>query len=234
MSSTGWPAEPKPPIITVAPSAMSGDRLRGGRRTNATIASARHVLEDDGQALADADADRGDAPALARTPSRLRASVPRMRVPDAPSGWPIAIAPPWALTIAGSMSQALTQASDCAANASLSSTAPTSSQPMPARFSARLAASTGAKPKNCGSLAAAPRPAIRASGSRPSMLAAARAAEQRSRRAVVERRGVAGRHRAVGAEHRLEARPASPAVVSARIDSSRARSTPGTATTWSS
>jgi hypothetical protein len=47
--------------------------------------------------------------------TRLRASVPRMRVPDAPSGWPIAIAPPWALTIAGSMPQALMQASAWAA-----------------------------------------------------------------------------------------------------------------------
>ena len=49
-----------------------------------------------------------------------------MRVPDAPRGWPIAIAPPWALTIAGSMFHARMQATDWAAKASLSSTAATS------------------------------------------------------------------------------------------------------------
>ena len=60
-----------------------------------------------------------------------------MRPPEAPSGWPMAMAPPCLLTIAGSMSQASMQASDWAAKASLSSTAATSSQVMPARASAR-------------------------------------------------------------------------------------------------
>ena len=67
-----------------------------------------------------------------------------MRVPEAPSGWPMAIAPPCRFTIVGSMPQALMQARDCAANASLSSTAPTWSQPMPAFARALFAASTGA------------------------------------------------------------------------------------------
>ena len=40
--------------------------------------------------------------------SRSRcASVPRIRPPEAPSGWPIAIAPPLALTISGSLSPSL-------------------------------------------------------------------------------------------------------------------------------
>ena len=72
------------------------------------------------------------------------ASVPRIRPPEAPSGCPMAIAPPLALTIPGSTFHASTHASDCTANASLSSTADTSAQVMPARASARSAASTGA------------------------------------------------------------------------------------------
>ena len=82
--------------------------------------------------------------------------LPRMRVPDAPSGWPMAIAPPCWFTTDGSMSHARTQASDCAANASFTrrprprSTDPGTQPP--------LAASTGAIPKNRGSLAAAPHP----------------------------------------------------------------------------
>src|SRR5690606_6101229 len=76
---------------------------------------------------------------MAATPHRARRSrstwarVPRTRPPEAPSGWPMAIAPPLTLTIPGSTSQASTQASDCTAKASFSSTAPTSDQPMPAR-----------------------------------------------------------------------------------------------------
>ena len=70
------------------------------------------------------------------------------------------------LTLSGSSSfHSARQASDCAANASLSSTTSTSSQLMPARLSARLAASTGPMPKMSGSTAWSPRPAMRASGS---------------------------------------------------------------------
>ena len=91
-------------------------------------------------------------------------SVPRMRAPDAPSGCPMAIAPPNALTFSGSTGQLFTHASDCAAKASLSSTRSTSSHVMPARFRAMFAASTGPIPKMSGSTACVPRPAIRASG----------------------------------------------------------------------
>ena len=78
----------------------------------------------------------------------------------------MAIAPPNTLTFSGSRSgHSPTQASDCAANASLSSTRSTSSQVMPARCKALFAASTGPIPKMSGSTACTPRPAIRASGS---------------------------------------------------------------------
>src|SRR6185369_16637758 len=48
-------------------------------------------------------------------------SVTRMRAPDAPIGWPMAIAPPFTLTLAGSIASSLLTAQACAANASLSS-----------------------------------------------------------------------------------------------------------------
>src|SRR6478735_3340256 len=87
---------------------------------------------------------------MAATPQRSpeacrdRAKVPRIRVPEAPSGCPMAIAPPCRFTIEWSIPQALMHARDCAAKASLSSTAPTCSQPMPAFSRALFAASTGA------------------------------------------------------------------------------------------
>ncbi len=81
------------------------------------------------QALADADAERREAiTAAARRSARVTVR-PTTRAPEAPSGWPIAIAPPLMLTFAGSRSgQPLRQASDCEAKASFSSTASTSSQ----------------------------------------------------------------------------------------------------------
>ena len=62
---------------------------------------------------------------------------------------------PLALTMSGSTPHASTQASDCTANASLSSTAPMSDHSTPARRNAFSAASTGAYPNICGSRAAA-------------------------------------------------------------------------------
>ena len=92
------------------------------------------------------------------------------------------------------------QASDWAAKASLSSTTSTSPQPIPALASARLAACTGAMPKMSGSTACVPRLTIRASGSPGSGIVA----DQQGGRAVVERAGVAGGHRAVGGECGLQ------------------------------
>ena len=64
----------------------------------------------------------------------------------------------------------------------------------------------GAMPKTSGSTPCAPRPAIRASGSRPSAAPAASSPMQQRAGAVVERRRVAGRDRAVLRERRLELR----------------------------
>jgi hypothetical protein len=83
-------------------------------------------------------------------PPRRRSSyvsVVSSRVPVLPSAWPSAMAPPLTLRISGSSSfHSARQASDCDANASLSSTAVRSPQPIPARSSALFAASTGPMP----------------------------------------------------------------------------------------
>ena len=77
---------------------------------------------------------------------------------------------------------------------------------MPARERARSAASTGAKPKYCGSSALAPRPAMRAIGASPRRSCGAGTPEQHRGGAVVERRGVAGGDGAVvRAERRAQA-----------------------------
>ena len=132
------------------------------------------ALEHQRQALADADAERGERRSGRRPKRSSWATRPTIRAPEAPSGCPIAIAPPRMLTFAGSSSgQPARQASDCDAKASFSSTTSTSSQPIPALASARLAASTGAIPKTSGSTPWTPRETTRASGSAPSRAAAA-------------------------------------------------------------
>ena len=135
--------------------------------------SAGSRLQHDGQTLADPDAQGRDAPAAATAP-QLVGDVERTRAPQAPSGWPSAIAPPLTLTRSGSSSvHSARHASDWAANASFNSSTDTSPQPMPACASARFAASTGPMPNTSGSTPETPRPAIRASGSRPIASAAA-------------------------------------------------------------
>ena len=81
------------------------------------------ALEDERDALADADAHRAQRVAAA---GRGAAGSPRSstsRAPLAPSGWPSAIAPPFGLTRASSSGRPRSRstARPCAANASLSS-----------------------------------------------------------------------------------------------------------------
>ena len=69
-----------------------------------------------------------------------------IRAPEQPSGWPSAIAPPLRLTfssIASRRPRSLTTGSDCAANASFSSTRSTSAIVILARSSAFFTAGTG-------------------------------------------------------------------------------------------
>ena len=125
------------------------------------------------QSLSDADTDRGE-PVAAAAAAQLVGELPRMRAPDAPSGCPIAIAPPFEVEDLGvELRPAPTQASDWAANASLSSTG----SGRPSRCPPARARARPPRPGRCrrrrGSTACTPRPAMRASGSRPSLPPAA-------------------------------------------------------------
>ena len=63
-------------------------------------------------------------------------NVTNTRAPEAPIGWPMAIAPPFTFTFAGSQPKSLFTASAWAANASLASIRSRSSTLQPARASA--------------------------------------------------------------------------------------------------
>ena len=115
-----------------------------------------------------------------RTPvsSRRCASCASRRAPVAASGWPQAIAPPYGLrrSSAGSMPSASHQASTCTAKGSLSSIAPTSSRPTPARASTWRVAGIGPSPIRCGATPVVAKPTRRMRGRRPSSAAVSAAA----------------------------------------------------------
>src|SRR5690625_47106 len=163
-----------------------------------------------------------------------QASEVRIREPEDPSACPMAMAPPSGLRVAGSRSgHCARHASDCAAKASFSSTAVRSPQPIPARASAFSAASTGAAPKNCGSIPAAARDTTRARGFPPSRPTPASSASNSA-----EAPSFIGEELpavTVPSGRNTGRRLANfSAVVSGRIDSSRSRSAPSTGSTSSS
>src|SRR4051794_37391859 len=91
ISSIGWPAVPKPPISTVAPSGMSATASSAAdvpSRMSVMRERSLRVLEYDGQALAHSDADGRHAPTVTFGPHdlRQRAEDPApggtQRVPD--------------------------------------------------------------------------------------------------------------------------------------------------------
>jgi len=87
--------------------------------------------------------------AAPRAAPRRRISCSRVvtiLAPEQPSGCPMAIAPPFTLTRSGSALSSSTTATDCAANASLTSIRSTSSSRQPARPRARFMAGTGPIP----------------------------------------------------------------------------------------
>ena len=106
-------------------------------------------------------------------PSAHGASVAINLVPDAPSGWPSAIAPPLTLSLAGSAPIALSHAIGIAANASLTSNRSMSSSFMPARANAFCVAGIGSSSMITGSPAVTVRFTMRASGVRLKRFSAA-------------------------------------------------------------
>ena len=93
---------------------------RTGDRATTPLSSSVHALQDHGQALPHADAQAHCRVAAARRCS-WRAAVSARRAPEAPSGWPMAMAPPFGFTRASSKasSSSFRQPSTCAAKASL-------------------------------------------------------------------------------------------------------------------
>ena len=141
-------------------------------------------------------------PFLASRRSISCSSVTRTRAPEAPIGWPMAMAPPLTLTFAGSQPMSLLTAKACAANASLASIRSRSLTVQPAFSSALREAGIGPDAHD-RRIDAGGRPG----GDARQRLHAARfgfgGAHQHQRRgAVVDARGVGGGHRAVLVEGR--------------------------------
>ena len=169
------------------------------------------VLQHDGEALADADADRGDAPPLARAraaawPACRGSGRPRRR-----AGGRSRSRRRWVLTISGSMLPGVDAGQrlhgERLVELDRADVGPADAGPRAAPGSA---ASTGAKPKHLRLervRAAAGDPGQRVE--RRSGVGRRLGAEQHRGRAVVERRGVAGGDGAVRAGTTASARPAS-------------------------
>src|SRR4051795_8046466 len=98
-------------------------------------------------------------------------SVISTRAPDAPTGWPIAIAPPLTLTLPVSQPRSLLTAQACAANASLASIKSRSAMFQPAFFSAAREAGIGPVPMILGSTPAWPHDTMRPRTFLPSLAA---------------------------------------------------------------
>src|SRR5258707_1258468 len=98
-----------------------------------------------------------------------RIAVRPRRAPEAPSGWPMAIAPPFGLTRESSASilSSLRQPRTCVAKASLSSMTSISLRARPARSSAFCEAGTGPSPITRGSTPATAAETMRAIGFAP-------------------------------------------------------------------
>ena len=91
----------------------------------------------------------------------------RIRAPEAPIGWPSAIAPPLTFTVSMSKPRSRATAQDCAAKASFDSTRSTSAMFHPAFSSALRLAGIGPEPISAGSTPAVAQETMRPSGSIP-------------------------------------------------------------------
>ena len=116
----------------------------------------------------------------------------------------MAMAPPLTFTMSVFQPMSLLTAQAWAAKASLASTRSRSSAFQPAFFSAAREAGIGPEPMIAGSTPALAQETMRASGSRPRFSRFLGAHQDDRRRAVIDAGGIAGRHRAVLLEHRLE------------------------------
>src|SRR3954471_20810230 len=131
--------------------------------------------------------------------------VIRTRAPEAPIGWPSAIAPPLTFTFAGSQPMSLLTAHAWAAKASFASIRSRSSTDQPAFWSARRLAGIGPEPMIAGSTPAVAHDTIRASGLMPRLAGGGvRPHQHQGRRTVVDARSIARGHRPVLGEGRAQ------------------------------
>ncbi len=117
--------------------------------TRMPVSGRSDTFDDHADSLSDTDAHGGQTV----TPARRRnscTSVTRIRAPEAPSGWPMAMAPPLTFTLSGSRPSDRRLARLWEANASLISTTSRSPVVRPARASAFSEAGTGPIPHYVG------------------------------------------------------------------------------------
>ena len=117
--------------------------------------------------------------------------VPVIMAPVAPSGWPIAMAPPLTLSFSSGMFRSFWNFSTTDANASFSSNRSMSSTVRPARSSTLRVAGVGPVSMMTGSAPLVAVATMRARGVRPCDLPAAFAADQHQRGAVDDAGAVA-------------------------------------------
>ncbi len=129
------------------------------------------ALHAHGDAHAAADAQAWPGLFWHRASASRTASVVSTRAPDAPIGWPMAMAPPLTFTLAVSQPISLFTAQAWAAKASLASMRSRSETSQPAFLSAARLAGIGPEPISAGSTPAWAQEAMRASGVSPRALA---------------------------------------------------------------
>ena len=150
-------------------------------------------------------------------------SVSAIRAPDAPSGWPTAIAPPFTFTMSGLTPSSRMEATPTAANASLISMRSRSPTARPALPSAFLIAFDGWECRLLSGPATVPNAPTSARTVAPELGGLRPAGHDDRGGAVGDLRGRARGDRAVRAEGGPAASPATPAVVSPRMPSSAAK-----------
>ena len=128
-----------------------------------------------------------------------------MRQPDAPMGWPIAMAPPLTLTLADQLPTLCSLRRLCAANASFSSNKSTSAAFQPARCRALREAGTGPCPSWRGPGRWCQRRNARQGLEAQRQPAFFGAHHYHGGGAVIDARGIAGRHAAGPCQTRAQA-----------------------------
>ena len=182
-----------------------GSVLRRVLRARGETGAFTHRLQHRGDALAAADALRRQARSARPRACSSAAALPVMRAPVAPSGWPSAMAPPSRFTLLSSRPSSPHAGEGLRGEGLVQlDHVEVARRRCPPRSSALREARTGPMPITSG---AQPETAIDfdlRQRLQPVRLGVFRGAHQHRRRAIRQRRGGAGRHRALLPERRLQ------------------------------